>query len=102
MAGSGVSRANANREIRREELRKKLAAGGHVEHVIEISTKLADLSIPLEPNDVTRLKAAADIKKGLITKYLPDLKAIEHTGEDGSPIEIDHNIVVEFIEPTSD
>jgi len=26
-------------------------------------------------------------------------RAVEHTGEDGGPIEVDNNIQIEFIEP---
>ena len=81
MAKSGRSRADENRAIRQEELRAKLAAGGHIEHVIEISNKLANLNEVLEPNEVVRLKAAADIKNKIISKYIPDMKSIEHSGE---------------------
>jgi len=77
MPKSGISRANQNKAIRQEALREQLAAQGHVQHVIDIANKLTDLEVKLEANDVTRLKAAADIKKGLISKYLPDLKSIE-------------------------
>jgi hypothetical protein len=77
MAATGNSRANANKKIRQEALREQLANGGHVEHVIDIAKKLADLTQALENSDVNRLKAAADIKMRLITKYLPDLKAVE-------------------------
>jgi len=83
---SGTSRANENRAIRQEELRKKLAAGGHVQHVIEISNKLSDLTDVLEATDIQRLKASADIQLKLITKYLPDLKSTELTGADGSDL----------------
>lgn len=81
MSDRGKSRADENKAIRQEALREKLAAGGHIDHVIDISNKLADLTQVLEPADVVRLKAAADIKKGIIAKYIPDLRSIEHTGE---------------------
>ena len=42
----------------------------------------------MDPTMVTRLKAAADIKLKLMAKYIPDLKAIEHTGEDGAPMQV--------------
>lgn len=83
MAKSGNSRANENRRIRQEALREQLSNGKHVEHV-DIAQKLSDLDAePLEAADVQRLKAAADIKMRLINKYLPDLKAVEVSGEDG-------------------
>lgn len=75
-----------NRRIRQEALREQLAAGGHVQHIVEIAQKLSNEHIALDPTMVSRLKAAADIKCKLINKYLPDLKAVEVTGEDGEPI----------------
>ncbi len=97
MANSGQSRAKANGEIRRKELVEKLKAGGHIQHVIEIAEKLMDLNQELEPAEIQRLKAAADIKKGLISKYLPDVKQTELIGDEGNPIEIDQSIQVELI-----
>lgn len=85
---SGNSRAAKNKQIRKEALRDQLSAQGHVQHVIDITDKLADLNIVLESNDVQRLKAAADLKFKLINKYLPDLKAVELTGKDGGKIEL--------------
>lgn len=81
MASSGVTRANENKRIREEALREQLRAKGLVQQILVIADKLENLSTVLEPNDVARLKASADIKKALVNKYLPDLKAIEHTGE---------------------
>lgn len=86
MASSGKSRANENKRIRQEALREQLANQGHVQHVNDIAEKLRDLHTQLEPNDVTRLKAAADIKLKLINKYLPDVKMqeIDLSSSDGS------------------
>ena len=81
MASTGKTRAAENKAIRQEALREQLRAQGHVQHVVEISTKLANLDIDLEQNEIQRLKAAADIKLKLIAKYAPDLKAVEHSGE---------------------
>lgn len=82
----GATSAAKNKKIRQDALREQLAAQGHVQHVIEIANKLSNLDVLLEPTDIQRLKAAADIKKGLISKYLPDLKAMELTGEDGKDL----------------
>lgn len=86
MAASGQSRAEANKAIRQKAIREQLAAQGHIQHVIEIANKLADLSEILEATDIQRLKAAADIKAKIISKYLPDLKAMELTGADGEQL----------------
>ena len=77
----GVSRAEQNRAIRQEALRESLEAGGHIQHVVDISDKLSDLDTKLEATEVHRLKAAADIKLKLIDKYLPTLKVYEGAGD---------------------
>lgn len=89
MAKSGQSRAEANREIRREALREQLANKGLLQHVIEISEKLEDLSIELQGTEVQRLSKAAELKLALVKKYLPDIKSVELTGDDGEPIKLD-------------
>ena len=95
MPESGTTRKNANRALRQENLREQLSAQGHVQHVIDISNKLSDLDDPLEPVESTRLKAAADIKLKLINKYLPDLKAMEVTGEGGDEFNVVFKTVYE-------
>lgn len=92
MPASGVSRADENRRIRQEELRAKLSAGGHLDHVIEYTEKIADLTNELESADIHRLKTAAEIKLKLINKYLPDLKATEHSGQIDSEITRKHRV----------
>lgn len=80
MSGSGISRANANRQIRQEAIRDQLQAGGHIQHIVDIAKQLSDLDSPMEQLAVTRLKNAADIKLALLKKYLPDLKQVEIEG----------------------
>jgi hypothetical protein len=74
---TGVTRAAANKKVRQEALREQLSSQGHVQKVIENINKLEDPTIEV---DVPRLKAAIDSRMKLINKYLPDLKATEHTG----------------------
>lgn len=74
------TRAQENREIRQEAIRTQLANQGHIQHVIEIAEKLNKLKDDLTQVEVTRLRAAAEIKLKLIDKYLPSLKSIELDG----------------------
>ena len=96
----GTTRANRNRAIRQEELRAKLSAGGHIQHVIENVNKIQDLSNPLEPADVQRLKIASELQLRLISKYLPDIKQVElqaeHTGS------LDTNLLVQYVDSSSE
>lgn len=97
----GTTRAQANRAVRQEALRDQLAAKGLVQQVIEASDKLADLTQPLEPNEVNRLKAANDARLSLIKKYLPDLKSTEVTGPNGGPQEHKHSWTVLPVRPAN-
>lgn len=77
------TRAQRNRAIRQDALREQLAAGGHLQHVIEVAGKLSDPANVIEPDMVQRYKIVIDTKLKLINKYLPDLKNVELTTEDG-------------------
>lgn len=74
-----MSRANENKAIRQEALREQLSNGKHVEHVIEMVNKIADLDIELDSGKINRLKTASELKMRLVNKYLPDLKQQEIT-----------------------
>lgn len=84
----GISRADANRKIRREVLREELAARGLLQHVIENTEKLLDLKVELSAIEVARIGKGIDNQLALIKKFLPDVKQVELTGEDGDPIEM--------------
>jgi len=84
----GTTAAHKNRAIRQEALREQLSNQGHVQHVTEIAQKLTNLEGELDPVQVQRLKAAADIKLKLIGKYLGDVKAVEISGADGGDLVI--------------
>lgn len=81
---SGNSRAAKNKQIRKEALRDQLSQQKHIEHVVDITEKLSKLENEFDNLEVQRLKIAAELKLKLINKYLPDLKAVELTGKDGS------------------
>jgi hypothetical protein len=44
---------------------------------------------PLARDRVSSLKAAADVKLALLRKVLPDLKAVELSGPEGGPLQLD-------------
>lgn len=74
------------KSYRQEELRNKLAAGGHIQHVTGLLDKLEDETQEIEHKQIQRLKIVIDTKMKFIDKYLPNLKAIELSGE------IDQNV----------
>ena len=75
-----------NRAIRQEALREQLSKQKHIEQVVDIATKLGDVDNELDP--ASRLKAAADLRLKLISKYLGDVKAVEVSGEGGEALTI--------------
>lgn len=82
----GIKNADRNRAIRKDALREQLAQGKHLEHVISMANRIADLEQTVDGEQLARMKVAIDTKLRLINKYLPDVKSIELTGEDGGPI----------------
>lgn len=90
MPKQGQSVGDVNRAIRQEDLRKKLSEGKHLHYAIESIIKVEGL----KPSDTSTqelaiLKTAAELRLRLVNKYLPDLKAVEHTGEGGGSIKIE-------------
>ena len=84
----GMTRAQKNKSIRQEALREQLSSQKHVEHVVDILEQIGDLDSALDSNDLQRLKVVVDTKLKLITKYLPDLKSVEHSGDEDNPLQV--------------
>lgn len=84
----GVSRAQQNRKIRQEEMREKLVAQGHEQHVSEILGKLKDFDVELDSMQIQRLSKALDGHMKMLSKYLPDMKEVanELSGPGGEPL----------------
>lgn len=97
----GATVAAKNKKVRQEALREQLSNGGHVQHVIDIAKKLNEQHLELESSQIQALRASADIKLKLIGKYLPDLKAMELTGEDGGAIKTESTVewVIQPVKP---
>ncbi len=84
----GRTRAMENRAIRQEALREQLSKQKHIEQVVDIATKLGDLDNELDTATANRLKASAELRLRLISKYLGDVKAVEVSGEGGEALTI--------------
>ena len=85
------TRAQLNRAVRQEALREQLAAQGHVQHVIDNLEEMQKLDGTQETDkfNIDKLKIINEQKMKLISKYLPDLKAVELTGDAGGPVSIE-------------
>ena len=97
----GQSRSEQIRETKRSEIIESLKNRGLIQQVIESNEKLADLNNDLSQLEVTRIKSANDTRMALVKKYLPDVKQTELVGEEGGVIEMNHSLVVEFVDPSS-
>jgi len=86
MARDTATAAAKNKRIRQEALREQLSKGKHVDHVVEIARKLNDDHLSLESTHIAALKASADIKLKLISKYIPDLKSVELSQDPENPM----------------
>lgn len=92
-AGGGEGKDSRNlatrrRQAHREEVLEKLRNAGLLQKVLEDANKLSDESVSLDAVMVQRIKAACDTRIKLIGKWLPDVKAVEMTGEDGGPVTV--------------
>ena len=102
-AGGGKDKDSRNlatrrRQAHRDEVLEKLRNAGLVQQVIATAEKLADETVELDTNMVARLKAANDARLKLMAKYLPDVKSVEMTGEDGAPIQVNASLAVRFVD----
>lgn len=82
----GATVAAKNKKVREEALREQLRNKGLVQQVLEISEKLNNQYTELEATHINALKASAELKLKLVNKYMPDLKAIEHSQDPENPI----------------
>ena len=94
----GISRADENKAIRQEALRESLAAGGHIQHVLEICKDLDDLTLEMDGVAVQRKRAVIDTKLKLIGKYLPDTKSVELSNKDGETFKTDNTWKIEVVD----
>ena len=86
MPRDGQTRADKNRAIRQDELRKQLASKKLERHVLDMAAKLRDPKVELDSLMVQRFRVSIDGSMRLIDKYLPSLKAIEHTGNENTDL----------------
>ena len=80
--------AQHQRGLRQEALREWLSEKCTAQHLVENIIKIEELDESDDnfANHLAKLKTANDQRIKILTKYLPDLKAVEVTGsgEDGS------------------
>lgn len=91
---SGQSRANQNREIKREELKLYLAERGRVQYIFDNIEKLEDLNQEMDSVEVQRIRTATDQRVKLLDKYMPSVKS-----EDADTGSTDNVVVFKWAKP---
>ena len=104
-AGGGKDKDSRNlatrrRQAHREEVLEKLKAAGLIQQVLKDAEKLADESIAMDPIMVSRIKGACELRLKMVNKWLPDVKAVELTGEDGDEIRLLHRVERVLVRPS--
>ena len=93
-----ATRANQNRKIRQDALREQLANQKLVEKVIDSINELDKLTSDQEGKDrAAIIKTGIDARLRLISKYLPDLKSTEITGDSDNPVVVSQPVT--FTDP---
>lgn len=80
-------RSRRNKELRQAEIREKIKAGTCLGKLASVANE-AENSEDITSNRLAALRLVADIQFKLLNKVLPDLKAVEHTGEGGGPLTV--------------
>ena len=76
------------RSMRQESLRDLLSKQKHLEKAVDNIIKIEQEGSSMETNQLNALKYATDARLKLLSKYLPDLKSQEITGEGGDGLTV--------------
>lgn len=98
----GATVAAKNKKVREDALREQLRQKGLHTQVLVIADKLHDQHLDLEASQIQALRASADIKLKLISKYMPDLKSTELMGEGGGPVKVANEWTVTPVKPINE
>ena len=101
MRDSATAKAK-NKRLRQDNLREQLAAQGHLNHVINIMNELNNEANEIDPLMVDRKKFVINTKLKLINKYLPDLKSIELSGDEDSPVNVVQTVTRRIVKAEGD
>lgn len=78
------SRAKRIKQVQQEEIRKRINAV----RCLNTLERVAGEAETADSAQMPGLKLVADIQFRLLNKVLPDLKAVEHSGEGGGPLTV--------------
>ena len=94
-----MARPDKNKQRRREALREELQAREYLRQLELVDTELTTNWKSLSSENVSALRLKADLNFKRLGKVLPDLKAVEISGDDGGPLELK---IVSFADVTAE
>ena len=83
-----MGRPDKNKQRRRENLREELKAREYLRQLDEVAGDVSENWRTLSSEQVSALRLKSDLNFKRLAKVLPDLKAIELSGDGGGPLEI--------------
>lgn len=101
--------AQKRRAERKQALNEYLSNKGKVDYIFDNIEKIEQLPVPSTDNEnfmtekiayeleIHKRKVANEQRIKMLAKYLPDIKAIEHTGQDGEAIKTDSKFTIQII-----
>lgn len=98
------TRAQENRALRQETLREWLSEKCTAQHLVDNLRKIEELDTSSEnfANELNKLKTANEQRLKIMNKYLPDLKAMELTGEGGGAVKTETTWVIQPVKPVNE
>lgn len=82
------SHARRRRAERQDVMREYLAERGKLDYVLDNLEKIERQGAEMLPQELQALKIANEQRIRLLNKYLPDLKAMEISGDEDAPLTI--------------
>ena len=83
-----MARPDKNKQYRREALREELQAREYLRQIDQVNTDVSENWQILSSEQISALRLKSDINFKRLAKVLPDLKAVEISGDGGGPVEI--------------
>lgn len=83
-----MGRPDKNKQRRREALREELKAREYLRQIDQVNDDVTEHWRNLSSEQVSALRLKSDLNFKRLAKVLPDIKAVEYSGDGGGPLEI--------------
>tara|TARA_R110002012_G_scaffold28010_15_gene88836 strand:+ start:334 stop:618 length:285 start_codon:yes stop_codon:yes gene_type:complete len=83
-----MGRPTKAKAVRREALREELKAREYLRQLDIVDGELSDNWNSLSSENIAALRLKVDLNLKRLLKVLPDLKSIEHSGDESEPMQV--------------